>query len=76
MSEVLPEAAAEMAPTSRLVYLYLRTTDEATQPEIAEATRTPQRTVRYVLRELEDMELVTVEPKLSDPRQSHYSTTD
>jgi DNA-binding MarR family transcriptional regulator len=76
MTDQLPPTAEDLPPTPRLVWLFLRQTDEATQPEIAERTRTPQRTVRKALRELRDRGIVEASPSVDDPRQSHYSLTE
>ena len=76
MTDPLPPTAEDLPPTPRLVWLFLRQTDEATQPEIAEQTRTPQRTVRKALLELREADIVTASPSVDDPRQSYYRLTE
>lgn len=65
----------DTTPSAKLVYKVLEYADEPlTQPELAEETRLPKRTVRHGLEQLLEIDAVNERTRLKDARQRQYWT--
>jgi len=65
---------ADLPPSAKLVYYLLAEEAPLTQRAISDESLLPQRTVRYAITRLEDINAITEQVNLSDPRQSLYET--
>ena len=61
-----------LPPSAKFVYTVLDYEDELTQPELADATHLPTRTVRYALDRLIGADLVESRPVVGDARRKRY----
>lgn len=73
MDSDLREAVVDLPPSAKLVFVVLREHDRLTQAALAEETLLPQRTVRYALDELRDVDVLREELNIMDARQRFYS---
>lgn len=65
-----------LPPSCKLVYKALEYEGPLTQPELADETALPKRTVRYALDRLQEADELHSEPVLDDARQKRYSLPD
>lgn len=66
------ERLRDLPPSAKLVAHELATAAPLTQAELAERTLLPDRTVRYALGRLEDVDLIDTPPNSQDARTSVY----
>ncbi|MFC7097890.1 MarR family transcriptional regulator [Halobaculum marinum] len=69
----LRSAVADLPPSAKLVFVVLEQHERLTQAALAEETLLPQRTVRYALDELREVEVLKEELNIMDARQRFYS---
>ncbi|MFH5801919.1 MarR family transcriptional regulator [Haladaptatus sp. CMAA 1911] len=69
------EKLTELTPSAKLVAKVLQHNDLLTQPELAEATLLPQRTIRSALTQLQEQNLVDSQPSVIDARKQCYRLT-
>jgi DNA-binding MarR family transcriptional regulator len=63
-----------LPPSAKLVHYHLEQVEAPqTQPDIADATHLSERTARYALDRLEDADLVTSRPDVTDARRYVYT---
>lgn len=62
----------DLPPSAKCVFKVLEYDAPLTPNELSEQTRLPMRTTRYALSQLEDADLVTKHPVLTDVRQQQY----
>ncbi|MFC6718244.1 winged helix-turn-helix transcriptional regulator [Natrialbaceae archaeon GCM10025810] len=70
------ERLTDQPPSAKLVFKMLEYDGSLTQKELADETMLPQRTVRFALSRLEEVDLVEDRVSFRDARQSVYSLTD
>ena len=65
----------DLPPSAKLVFAVLGEEGPLTQKQIAKKSRLAQRTVRYAVRRLEEIDAITEEMNFMDARQMIYTTT-
>ncbi|RBI63696.1 ArsR family transcriptional regulator [halophilic archaeon] len=70
------ERLRELPPSAKLVAKVLETDAPLTQGELAEESLLPDRTVRYALNRLEEVDLVTSRHSFRDARKQVYILDD
>lgn len=67
------DSVEDVTPSAKLVYLALEYADgRMTQPELAEETMLPQRTVRHAIDQLLEIDAIETRPSVTDARQRQY----
>lgn len=66
----------DLPPSAKLVYYVISTNGPMTQKAITAESLLPQRTVRYAINRLEDVDIVSEQVYLSDPRQQLYQVCE
>lgn len=74
MTLAVDESIADLPPSAKLVWLILKEDGPLTQAQINEKTRLPTRTTRHALERLEEGNLITTRPSITDARQMLYNT--
>ncbi|WP_231189618.1 helix-turn-helix domain-containing protein [Haladaptatus sp. DYF46] len=69
------EKLSDLTPSAKLVAKVLQHNGLLTQPELAEETFLPQRTIRSALTQLQEQDLVDSRPSVIDARQQCYRLT-
>jgi DNA-binding MarR family transcriptional regulator len=75
MSDTAEHKLADLPPSAKLVFVVLDHEGTLTQKRLIEETRLSQRTVRYALGRLKDINAVSEQISLRDARQTLYTTT-
>jgi Fic family protein len=72
MSMSMNEAIKQLPPSAKLVFKVLEQKGPLTQQQITEESMLPNRTVRYALEQLDDIELLYEDIYFPDARQQLY----
>lgn len=74
MADVSEEVLANLPPSAKLVYFVLRQNGPMTQKGLADESLLPPRTVRYAIKRLEEIDVITERIHIKDARQTIYET--
>jgi DNA-binding MarR family transcriptional regulator len=75
MSDEVNQRLPNLPPSAKLVFTVIEQEEPLTQKQIAEKSRLPERTVRYALGRLREIDAITENMSLRDARQTLYTTT-
>lgn len=74
MNDTSDQQLFDLSPSAKLVFVVLSQQGPLTQKRIATETRLSQRTVRYAIRQLEEINVISSQINFKDARQTLYST--
>ena len=74
MSDTDEQKLGDLSPSAKLVFWVIDREGPVTQQHIAEETLLPQRTVRYGIRKLTEINAITEQSNPFDARQTLYAT--
>jgi DNA-binding MarR family transcriptional regulator len=72
MSEANEETINDLPPSCKLVYFVLKQEGPMTQRTLADESMLSPRTVRYAIRRLEELDIITNQIHIKDARQNVY----
>jgi DNA-binding MarR family transcriptional regulator len=75
MSDGVGQRLLDLPPSAKLVFIVLEYEGPLTQKQIVEESRLSERTARYALRQLKEIDAINEEMNLRDARQMLYTTT-
>lgn len=74
MDDANDQKLADLPPSAKLVFIVLNHENMITQKQLVEKTRLPNRTVKYALDQLKEINAINEHMNLKDARQSLYTT--
>jgi DNA-binding MarR family transcriptional regulator len=75
MSDDATQRLLDLPPSAKLVFTVLEHEEPLTQKQIAEKSRLSERTARYALGRLKEINAINEEMSFMDARQMFYTTT-
>ena len=75
MSDRVSQEFLDLPPSAKLVFTVLDHEEPLTQKQIAEESRLSERTVRYALGRLKEIDAINEKMSFMDARQMLYTTT-
>jgi DNA-binding MarR family transcriptional regulator len=74
MPDANEETIGDLPPSCKLIYFVLRQEGPMTQRTLTDESMLPPRTVRYAIRRLEELSIITKRIHIKDARQNVYDT--